>query len=68
MDGFGEAIASAFFGMIFIAVVVTAVIVGCGTYVATRYMTPTPESIQRAADRQAAIDSLTPEQRKVLGF
>lgn len=55
-------------GFIFGVILVTALIVGVVTFSVTRYLTPTPETVEKAKQRQAVIEQLTPEQRKALGL
>lgn len=64
----GEAIGGAIMNAFLLGIVITALVVGTVTFAVTRYLTPTAASVQAEAERQDVINSLTPEQRKILGL
>jgi len=69
MDGqaMGMALERGLRAFVITVIVVTAVVVGALTHVATRVMMPSYEDVLKEKARQAVLEQLTPEQRKILG-
>lgn len=53
--------------LVIMVFLITAFIVGGGTHLVTRWVTPTHEEVEQEKARQKVIDTLTPEQREALG-
>jgi hypothetical protein len=64
---YGDIIESFVRGVIMVAVFAVIVVAVIAFFIG-RGCAPTPESIKRQEQRQAVIDSLTPEQREALGL
>jgi hypothetical protein len=68
MSDIGDAILNAILGYILFWIVATSLVVGSIAFFVGRYSVDSTESAKAKAERKQVIDSLTDEQRKVLGL
>jgi len=68
MGDLGDALGAAIFTFVVFWVIVVSLVVGLIAFFAGRQSVDTIESAKAKVERQQIIDSLTDEQRKVLGL